>query len=207
MGDSSRDDDLSQFSVEHLARRLGTRSAPPKPPPPKRRFVRDLVLIGALIAVALLLIPFADVPNAEYPEARALADRFDAIYASVWRGDTSLEAAAEADGLRVYQFPFDERTISVLTDPQPTAHGTCYGLRTGGGQATVAVKFVPTNGCVPQGRSAFEKVGSWSDVLPSERLTTVWFIPALVVLIGCAMALTTSLVLKLLPQMNQRRTA
>ena len=206
MGDSSRDDDLNQFSVEHRARRLDTRGAPPKPPPPKRRFVLDLVLIGAMIAVVLLLVPFADVPNAEYPEARALADRFDAAYASVWRGDTSLEAAAAADGLSVYQFPFEERTISVLTHPQPTANGTCYGLKTGGGQATVAVKFVPTNGCVPQGRSAFEKVGSWSDVLPSERLTTVWFVPALVILIGCAMALTTNLVLKLLPQMNRGRT-
>jgi hypothetical protein len=198
MDDSSRDDDLSQFSFEHRVRRLGARGAPPKPPPPKRRFARDLVLIGGVIVVMLLLVPFADVATAEYPEAQALADRLNAAYQSVWRGDASLEAAAIADGLVVYEFPVEGRTISVLTHSQPTADGTCYGLRTGGGFATVAVRFAPTDGCVPLGRSAFESVGGWGDVLPSERMTTVWFIPALIVLTGCALALMTNIVVKLL---------
>jgi len=148
--------------------------------------------------VMLLLVPFADVATAEYPEARALADRLNAAYQSVWQGDASLEAAAIADGLRVYEFPVEDRTISVLTHPQPTADGTCYGLRTGGGLATDAVRFAPTDGCVPLGRSAFESVGAWGDVLPSERMTTVWFVPALLVLIGCVLALTTNIVVKLL---------
>lgn len=198
MDDSSRDDDLSQFSFEHRVRRLGARSAPPKPPPPKRRFARDLVLIGGIIVVMLLLVPFADVATADYPEAQALADRLNAAYQSEWRGDTSLEAAAIADGLRLYEFPIEGRTISVLTHPQPTADGTCYGLRTGGGFATDAVRFAPTDGCVPLGRSAFESVGAWGGVLPSERMTTVWFVPALLILIGCVLALTTNIVVKLL---------
>jgi hypothetical protein len=198
MDDSSRDDDLGQFSFEHRVRRLGARRAPPKPPPPKRHFARDLVLIGGIIGVMLLLVPFADVATAEYPEARALADRLNAAYQSVWQGDASLEAAAIADGLRVYEFPVEDRTISVLTHPQPTADGTCYGLRTGGGLATDAVRFAPTDGCVPLGRSAFESVGAWGDVLPSERMTTVWFVPALLILLGCVLALTTNIVVKLL---------
>ncbi len=151
MDDSSRDDDLRQFSLEHRVRRVGVRSAPPKPPPLKRRFARDLVLIGGIIVVMLLLVPSAEVATADDPEAQALADRLNAAYQSVWRGDASLEAAAIANGLVVYEFPVEGRTISVVTHSQPTADGTCYGLRTGGGVATVAVRFAPTDGCVPLG--------------------------------------------------------
>ena len=72
-----------------------------------------------------------------------------------------------------------------------TTHG-------GGGLATVAPRFHPPDGYVPQGWSAFEEVGTWSDVLPSERMTAVWFVPAIVVLAGCGMTLTANIILKLL---------
>jgi hypothetical protein len=198
MSDSSRGDDLSQFSFEHQLHRLHARTAPPEPPPPKRRFVRELVLVGGIIAVVVLLSPFADIATPDYPAARTQADLLDTAYRSVWSGEASPEAAASATGLVVYGFPVDGRIVSVLTHAQPTADGSCYGLRTGGGFATEAVRFAPTDGCVPQGRSAFEAVGSWEEVLPSERMTAVWFIPALVVLIGSALALMTTIVMKLL---------
>lgn len=198
MADSSHDDDLQPLSFEHQLRRLGTRSTPPKPPPPKRRITRDLVLTGILVAVMVLLVPFSDVATPDYPEARAQADRLSSAYRSISSGEASIEAAASAEGLLVYEFPVGERTVSVLTHAQPTAAGTCYGLRVGGGLATLAVEFAPTDGCVPQGRSAFRVAGLWEDVLPNERMTTVWFVPALIVLGSCVIVLATDIVLKLL---------
>jgi hypothetical protein len=200
MSDSSHNDDLGQFSVEHRVRRLGTHKAPEAPPPPKRLIVRDLVLFGAVLVAALLLIPFGDVPNADYPEARVQADRLEAAYRSVWGGDVSIETAARAENLLVYEFPAAERTISVITHAEPTAAGTCYGLRLGGGFAAEAVRFLPTDGCVPQSRWAFEAVGGWDDVLGTERVTSVWFVPALIVLVGLGIALTTDIIIKLLPR-------
>ena len=198
MADSSHDDDLQPLSFEHQMRRLGARSTPPKPPPPKRRITRDLVLTGIVVAVMLLLTPFSDVATPDYPEARAQADRLNSAYRSISNGEASIEAVASTEGLLVYEFPAGERTVSVLTHAQPTAAGTCYGLRLGGGFATLAVEFAPTDGCVPQGRSAFRVAGLWEDVLPSERMTTVWFVPALIVLGSCAIVLSTDIVLKLL---------
>jgi len=200
MSDSSHNDDLGQFSVEHRVRRLGTHKAPEPPPRPKRLIVRDLVLLGGVLLVALLLVPFGDVPNADYPEARALADRVDAAYRSVWGGDVSIEAAATAEGLLVYDFPAGEGTISVITHDQPTAAGTCYGLRLGGGFGSEAVRFLPTEGCVPQSRWAFDAVGGWDDVLGTERETSVWFVPALILLVGLGVALVTDITIKLLPR-------
>lgn len=200
MTDSSYDNDLSQFSAEHRMRRLLARTAPVKPPPPKRRIVRELVLLGVIVVIVVLLSPYADMATPDYPEARVQADRLDTAYRSVWLDDASPEAAAIANDLHLYEFPVDGRTVSVLTHAQSTSDGTCYGLRLGGGFATVAVRFAPTDGCVPQGRRAFEETGSWEDVLPSERMTAVWFVPALVVLIGSALALITTVVLKLLPR-------
>lgn len=162
--------------------------------------MRDLLFLGGLLAVGLLLIPFGDVPNTAYPEARAIADRLDNAYGLVWGGDVSIETAAVTENLIVYAFPVGDRTISVLTHAQPTAAGTCYGLRLGGGFGTEAVRFLPHDGCVPQGHYAFEAVGSWEDVLGTERMTTVWFVPALIFLFGIGIALTTSIVLKLLPR-------
>ena len=200
VSDSSHNDDLGHFSVEHRVRRLGTHRAPEAPPPPKRLIVRDLVLLGAVLVAALLLVPFSDVPNDDYPEARAQADRLDAAYRSVWGGDVSIETAASAEGLLVYEFPTGERTISVLTHAQPTDAGMCYGLRLGGGFSSEAVRFLPTDGCVPQGRWAFDAVGGWDDVLGTERLTSVWFVPALTILIGLSVVLTTDIIIKLLPR-------
>ena len=88
--------------------------------------------------------------------------------------------------------------VSVLYDREPTEAGSCYGLRIGGGIATVLVKFAATDGCVPRGHSSFESAGSPSDVLPPERITRVWFIPAMIVLLGGALAISTEIVLKLL---------
>ena len=190
MSGPSHNDDLAQFSVEHRVRRLGTHRAPEAPPPPKRLIVRDLVL----------LVPFSDVPNVDYPEARAQADRLDAAYRAVWGDDVSIKAAASAEGLLVYEFPAGERTISVLTHAQPTAAGTCYGLRLGGGFGSEAVRFLPTDGCVPQSRWAFDAVGGWDDVLGTERVTSVWFVPALTLLIGISVVLTTDIIIKLLPR-------
>ena len=203
MADSSHTDDLKPFSFEHRVRRLGARTAPETPPPKKQRFRRDLVLLGGVIVLAVLLTPFADVPTPDYPEARAQADSLNAAYRSVWSGDASIETAAAAHGLDVYELPVGQRVVWMMTHPQPTAGGTCYGLRTGGGMATVAVKFVPIAGCEPQQRTVFEGIGPWEDVLPSERMTTVWFVPALFVLASCALVISTGIFLKLLLQSDR----
>jgi hypothetical protein len=200
MSDSSHNDDLSQFSVEHRVRRLGIHKAPDKTPLPRRLIVRDLILLCGVVAVGLLLIPFGDVPNLGYPEARAQADRLSAAYQSVSSGETSIADAAEDAGLVLYEFQAGDRTVSVLTHAQPTAAGMCYALRLGGGFGTEAVRFLPTDGCVPQSRSAFNAVGGWGEVLGTERVTSVWFVPALIVLVGIGIALTTDIILKVLPK-------
>jgi hypothetical protein len=116
----------------------------------------------------------------------------------VWLGGASLEAAAVAEGFSVHEYPFGERTVSVMVHPESTAASTCYGLRIGEGLSTLAVRFTATDGCAPQAVSAFQAQGTWSDVLPSQRMTTLWFVPALVALITGALVLTTTIVLKLL---------
>ena len=140
---------------------------------------------------------FGDIANRDFPEAQARAASLQAAFELVWRGDASLGSAAIAKDLRAYEYPLGERTISVMVHPEPTAAGTCYGVRTGGGLDTVSVRFTATDDCVSEGRSSFEAVGTWSAVLPSQRVTSEWFVPALVTLIACALALTTNIVLKL----------
>lgn len=182
--------DLDGFSVEHRARRLGTVRAPVKPPPPTRRIVRELVLIAAILGAIVLLGPFADVPNPEYPEASALADRLTTAYRAIWSGEASVEAAASAAGLAVFEFPAGDRTISVLTHTQPTAARTCYGLRFGGGDTTIAIKFTSSSSCVPLGEhSTIQAAGPWEDVAPNERLTSVWFVPVLIALASCVVVI------------------
>ena len=166
----------------------------------KRPIVRDLVLLGGVLVAALLLVPFGNPPNADYPEARTQADRLDSAYRSVWTGEASIEAAADDTGLLVYEFPVGDQTVSVLTHAQPTAAGMCYGLRLGGVFGSQAVRFLPSDGCVPQGRWAFQAAGGWEDVLGTERETAVWFVPVLIVLVGLGIALTTDITLKLLPR-------
>lgn len=198
VGDQFPENDSSQFSAEHLARRLGARSAPVKPPRSKRhRIVRDLALIGGIVAMLVLLRPFADVPNPEYPEASAIAERLNAAYRSAWSGGVSLEAAASAESLVVYRYPSDAGAVSLVTHAHPTEADTCYGMRMGDGFSPLVVEFAPTDGCVPQGKSVFREAGLWGDVLPSERITTVWFIPALIGLVGLMVALTTNIVVEL----------
>ena len=201
MSDPSHNDDLRQFSVEHRARRLGIKRTPDKRPIPRRLIVRDLVLLCGVVVVGLLLVPFGDVPNTDYPEASAQADRLSAAHRSIGSGDTSIAEAAEDAGLLVHEIPFGGRTISVLTHDQPTAAGMCYGLRLGGGLVSEAVRFPPTDaGCVPENRSAFVATGGWRNVLGTERLTSWWFVPALIVLAGVGVALTTDIILKVLPR-------
>jgi hypothetical protein len=139
---------LDGFSVEHRARRLGTVRAPVKPRPPTRRIVRQLVLIAAILAAIVLVGPFADVPNPEYPEASALADRLTTAYRADRGGEATVEAASAGD-LAVFEYPAGDRTISVLTHTEPTAAGACYGLRFGGGETTIAIKFTSSSSCVP----------------------------------------------------------
>lgn len=143
-------------------------------------------------------MPFSDVANPGYAEARAIADRLDAAYALVWQDGVPLEEAAAIYGHRVYEFPHSGRTVSVMVDPEPSSLGKCYGLRLGGGLDVAAVRFAPTDGCVPLGPSAFEKAGTWSEVLGTERVTAVWFVPAVVVIIGLVLSFATNIVLKLL---------
>lgn len=185
-------------SFEHRVRKLGSRGAPQKPPRPKRRFVKELVIISGLIVVAVLLSFQADTPRPEYPEAQAAADRLNAVSGSVSRGDASLKAAAAAHDLRVYDFQFDGRTVSVVTQSEPTADGTCYGIRMGGGLSTLALKFAATDGCEPLGLWTFESTGRWEDVLPAERTTPWWFVPAMIALAGGVLWFATSIVLKLI---------
>lgn len=196
MSDSSHRDDLSQFSVEHRARMLRDRSVSVEALPPKPRVVRELVLIGITIVVALLLWPYREVATADYPEAQALADRLQATYEPLWRGDISPDDFSVPDGLRLFEFPIEERTVSVLTHPQPTAEETCYGLRTGGGLITTAVRFAPTEGCVPQGPWAFESTGTWSKVLPNARETPLWFLPTVGILAFGALTGASSIAMK-----------
>ena len=80
MSNSSHRDDLGQFSVEHRARRLGIRKAPEKPPLPRRLIVRVLVLLAGVVVMVLLLVPFGDVPNTDYPEAQAQAAQSVALH-------------------------------------------------------------------------------------------------------------------------------
>lgn len=197
-GDAARTTNAGQFSAEHSARRLAARRQTPKQPVEKRPILRQAVLLALVVGVALVLMPFADFANTEYPEATVLRQRLSAAYESAWSGDASIEQAAAAYDLRVVEFPRGDRPVSVLFHPEPTDAGTCYGLRIGGGIATVLVRFAATDGCVPQGHSSFESAGSPSDVLPPERITRVWFVPAMIALLGTALAISTEIVLKLL---------
>ncbi len=103
--DAARRTDVGQFSAEHSARRLAARRRTPKRPAEKRPILRQVVLLAVVVGVALLLMPFADFANTEYPEATALRQRLSAAYESAWSGDASIEEAADAYDLGVVEFP------------------------------------------------------------------------------------------------------
>ncbi len=188
-------DDLSDFSLEHRVRRLKAADPPSKGPVRRRRIIRDVVILGCVVVAFLVIRPFADVKNPDYPEAQALADQMTSLYRSFLNDETSVTATAASMGLIVFEQPVDGISTSIVTHQRPTEAGTCYGLRFGGGLATVAMEFAPTDGCIPTGPAVTARTGLWSDVLPSERLTTAWFIPMVVLLCGCALVLTTDIVL------------
>jgi len=188
-------DDLSDFSLEHRVRRLKAADPPSKGPVRRRRIIRDVVILGCVVVAFLVIRPFADVKNPDYPEAQALADQMTSLYRSFLSDETSVTATAASMGLIVFEQPVDGISTSIVTHQRPTEAGTCYGLRFGGGLATVAMEFAPTEGCIPTGPAVTARTGLWSDVLPSERLTTAWFIPMVVLLCGCALVLTTDIVL------------
>ncbi len=188
-------DDLSDFSLEHRVRRLKAADPPSKGPVRRRRIIRDVVILGCVVVAFLVIRPFADVKNPDYPEAQALADQMTSLYRSFLNDETSVTATAASMGLIVFEQPVDGISTSIVTHQRPTEAGTCYGLRFGGGLATVAMEFAPTEGCIPTGPAVTARTGLWSDVLPSERLTTAWFIPMVVLLCGCALVLTTDIVL------------
>ena len=188
-------DDLSDFSLEHRVRRLKAADPPSKGPVRRRRIIRDVVILGCVVVAFLVIRPFADVKNPDYLEAQALADQMTSLYRSFLNDETSVTATAASMGLIVFEQPVDGISTSIVTHQRPTEAGTCYGLRFGGGLATVAMEFAPTDGCIPTGPAVTARTGLWSDVLPSERLTTAWFIPMVVLLCGCALVLTTDIVL------------
>lgn len=191
----SSNDDLSHFSVEHRVHRLKTADLPSKAPAMRRRVIRDLVLLGCVVVAFFAIRAFADVENPDYPEAQVLADQMTSVYRSFLNDENTVTAAAASEGLILFDQPVDGIRTMIVTHERPTRAGTCYGLRFGGGLATVAMEFAPSGGCIPTGRAVTARTGLWGDVLPSERLTTAWFIPMIVVLCGCALALTTDIVL------------
>lgn len=205
-GDTSRNADTGQDSAEHRARSLAARQRTPKPPPEKRPILRLTVLLALVLGVALVLMLFADYANPEYPEVMGVNQRLTAAYESVWRDGASVDEVAAANDLAVAEFPRGDRVVSVLYHREPTEAGSCYGLRVGGGIPTVLVKFAATDGCVPQGHSSFEVAGSPSEVLPPERQTRVWFVPAMIALLGVGLAISTEIVLKLLSRRTGRHT-
>ena len=123
-----------RFSVEHRLR-SSARPAPPAPPlrPWYRgRIGRDVSIVVLIAAVALVVIPSADVPNSDYPEARAVADRLDSAWRSIGDGADAGETATAA-GLVVATFEVAGRTVIVLSDSRPTTTGVCYAFRFGQG--------------------------------------------------------------------------
>lgn len=189
-----------QFSAEHRLRRLQTQKEPVRSAPRKPHIVRELALIVVVAVVAVLLWPQARVATADYPEARSLADRIQAFVLPVWQGEASFAEAVIPDDLRLYEFDINGRTTWIVTHPEPTAHHTCYGLRTGGGLISAAVRFAPTEGCVPLGGTGFEVSGSWEEVLPREWVTPLWFVPVAgllaLLLLGAATRIVTKLAFK-----------
>lgn len=197
MAHGAQDSHHERPSAEQVARRASARAGliadgAARRRPLKQRLILDGVLAAVVVAITALVVPFADIANPTYAEGRSIANRLDTAYAGVWRDGSAATLVATDAGLHLEQYSTDGGTVSVMTVPEPSdTSGFCYGLRFGGGGPTDAVRFRATEGCVPLGRSAFETVGTWSDVLGTERVTSAWFVPALVVLVGALIAVLT----------------
>lgn len=194
---SSEDDRL--FSVEHRLRRAARSTMQPEPgaPYPTRRLVRDGAVLAAALVIGLLIGGYADAANPDYPEARAVQERIDSAWQAVVGSGVAPEEAAAAAGLVAYTFDVDGARRTVLTHRAPTSTGVCYALRFGTGVVTVVgILADPGDGCVPAPPGVFVRSGSWSVVLPSERITPTWFVPAVVVLFvaGLVAAVDVSIV-------------
>jgi hypothetical protein len=190
------EDDV-RFSVEHRLRRTPQQEPPPRRPVYRRQIVRDVLIIVALGVLALALVPFADVANPDYPEARDIADRITVAWEAIVHSGAVPEDAAAAAGLRVFTFE-DEQPRTVLTHPEPTSKGICYALRFGPGILTMAGTLLePAAGCTPQPPGRFSRSGAWSDVLPSERVTMWWFLPLMILAGGGVLYAGTDIVIKL----------
>lgn len=186
----ARDKDDRRFSVEH---RLRSTARPARQEPPTRepwyrgRMGRDLAIVVLAVAIALVIQPFADVANVDYPEARAVADRLDSAWRSIIAGGDA-EGTAKGSGLVLHTSDVDGRSLMILTDTEPTSTGICYVIRFGPGVLSEAgVLKESGSGCTPGSSDLFERRGSWSEVLPSERITQPWFIPLMVLLFGAGL--------------------
>jgi hypothetical protein len=161
--------------------------------------LRGAVIFLIAAVAGIVLAPFGDVPNAEHPEARDVADRIDAAWRSVTDGSTSPEEAATAAGLRVRHFEVGGRPRTIITTAEPTAAGTCYAIRFGEGVVTQVgtVAVDPDSGCEPHATGILLTRGSWSSVLPSERVTPRWFVPLVtfVLLVALVAAIDVTIVL------------
>lgn len=199
MGVSNPDADLSNLSMEQRVRRLRALNLPPTSTGRKPRILWELAIIAISMLALGLLWPFSKVATADYPGARQLADHLEAVLEPVWRGESSMEDLALSTDLALYQFTDDGRTTSILTHVQPTAFGTCYGVRIGGGLVTASIRFTPTvDTCVPQGQTAYDESGAWSEVLPPQWRTEMWFVPAVAVFGGAALASASRIAVKLM---------
>lgn len=201
-----------QLSAEHRLR-MSPRQLPgpgPKPRHSMRRgwLVRRLLVAAVLVALSVAVLAlFRDVANPDYPEAAAVADHIhDAWWEDILgEGVTPEEAAATAD-LQVFTYGTQERPVYVLTHQQPTSDGVCYALRFGDGILTEAGTLLdPGPGCTPQSQGQFDSRGAWSAVLPSERITPLWFVPAMGLLIGGVLFVLTGITIGLITEPPSRR--
>lgn len=194
-------------SPEHRARRaarLRQQVARPRPWS-KKRLVIDLVVLVAAVALGLAVAGSADIPNPAYPEPREIADRIHDAWLRVVVDDVGADEAAEQARLRAYTYDTPDRTITVITHPEPTAAGTCYAVRFGPGIGErVGVLDEPTDGCTPRPPGVLARSGTWHDVLPSERITPVWFIPLVVLLSAVGVAALVDGAVQLLERRSHR---
>lgn len=194
---STSDGHPDQFSPEHRLRRLQS----PRVAAPSRskrpRIGWELAVIGLAVAVAIVLWPHRREATADFPEAKVLADQIQVLVDPVWRGEVAFEDIATPADLRIYEVDVGGRSAWLVTHAQPTAHGTCYGLRSGGGLVSAAVRFAPTDGCLPQANTVYETSGSWDEVLPRQWATPLWFVPGVGLLAAAVLGAGGRIVTKL----------